>query len=217
MRDLKKQGLIFTDDPGSKAKLEHAVAPLVDSLTTNAADYTFYVVRFPRPNALALPGGSVIVTSDLLDLADRPEEIAGVVAHELAHVRLKHSLRKIVSAAGPYLVIRMFSRDGEGLFGVLGDGSQLLVQQSFSQSLELEADATGWDMLVRAHIDPRGLTDMLRKLKAIEDTTRGDPPGLEAFRSHPATEKRIQRLEAKWERLQDKSGFIDYNQAPPHS
>jgi len=214
MKQLRKQPITFSDDPGLRAKLDKAVAPLVRSLTTNAADFQFHVIKYPRPNAMALPGGYVIVTSDLLDMADRPEDIAGVVAHELAHVRLKHGIRMIVSAAGPYLVFKMFSRDGEGLFGVLGDGSQLLVRQSFSQSFELEADATGWDMLVRAHIDPRGLTDMLRRLKAIEDTSQGEPAEPEAFRSHPATGKRIQKLEDKWERLQNKTGFIDYNQPP---
>jgi predicted Zn-dependent protease len=212
MRELKHTQK-FTDDPRLKAKLDQAVAPLVRSLTTNAADYTFYVIDYPRPNALALPGGYVVVTSDLLDFADRPEEIAGVVAHELAHVRLKHGLRKIVSAAGPYVIFKMFSRDGDGLFGVLGNGSQLLIRQSFSQSLELEADSTGWDLLVRAHIDPRGLTDMLRKLEAIHAATGDESPELPALRSHPAMDVRVRRLEEKWERLKDKSGLADNSQA----
>jgi predicted Zn-dependent protease len=216
MHEIRKQKMIFMDDPGRKAKLDQAVAPLVSSLTTNAADFKFYIIEFPRPNAMALPGGYVIVTSDLLDLADRPEEIAGVVAHELAHVRLKHGLRKIIAAAGPYLIFQMFSRDGQGLFSVLGNGSQVLVQQSFSQSFEFEADATGWDMLVSAHIDPRGMAEMLRKFKAIQDTTQGERPEIQALESHPATEKRIERLDAKWERLKNKSGFIDYSQATLH-
>lgn len=201
----------FVENPKLQAKLDQAVAPLLGSVPTNGLNLRFYLMQHWMPNALALPGGQVVVTTDLLELADRPEEIAGVVAHELAHVTQKHALRKIISSAGPYLVCRLFMRDGSGLLGVLAGGSGLLVQQSFSQEYELEADAVGWDYLVKARIDPRGLTDMLRKLKAVQESRPELSGGIQAFSSHPATEKRIKRLEAKWRKLQNKSGFIDYN------
>jgi len=214
MKELRKH-LAFVEDPKRQAKLDRAVAPLVSSLSRPGLDLKFYLVEHPLPNACALPGGSVIVTTDLVDLADRPEEIAGVVAHEVAHVTQKHGLRKIISSTGPYLVFRMFMSDGRGLLGALGDGSQLLVRQSFSQQYEYEADSVGFDSLVAARIDPRGLSEMLRKLKAVQESGLGAPPQLQAFSTHPATQKRIQRLEAKWEKLPEKSGFIDYDQAPP--
>jgi predicted Zn-dependent protease len=95
--------------------------------------------------------------------------------------------------------------------GLIGDGSAILVGQSFSQEYELEADAVGFNYLVAAHINPRGLADMLRK---IEDEQRrfGDRLELRAFSSHPANEKRIQRLNAKWTKLKSKTGFIDFTQ-----
>jgi predicted Zn-dependent protease len=212
MTELRKH-LAFVEDPKRKAKLDRAVAPLVSVLSRPGLQFKFYIVEHPLPNACALPGGHVVVTTDLIDLADRPEEIAGVVAHEVAHVTQKHGLRKIISATGPYLIFRMFMSDGRGLLGALGDGSQLLVRQSFSQQYELEADSVGFDYLVAAHIDPRGLAEMLRKLKAVQDSRMGETPHLQAFSTHPATQKRIQRLETKWEKLKDKSGFIDYDQA----
>jgi Zn-dependent protease with chaperone function len=214
MKELHKH-LTFVEDPKRMAKLDRAVAPLVGSLSRPGLELRFHLVEHPLPNACALPGGNVVVTTDLIDLADRPEEIAGVVAHEVAHVTQKHGLRKIISSTGPYLIFRMFMSDGRGLLGALGDGSQLLVRQSFSQQYEFEADAVGFDYLVAAHVDPRGLTEMLRKLKAVQESGFGVPPQLQAFSTHPATEKRIQRLEAKWEKLPDKSGFIDYDEAKP--
>ena len=81
------------------------------------------------------------------------------------------------------------------------------MRQSFSQEYELEADSVGWDYLVAAQIDPRGLTDMLRKLKMVEDTTPGAGLQMGAFSSHPATQKRILRLEKKWSKLKNKTLF----------
>jgi beta-barrel assembly-enhancing protease len=94
---------------------------------------------------------------------------------------------------------------------VLAGGSQLLVSQSFSQEYELEADDTGWEYLVKARIDPRGLADMLKRLKTEQEQMKLVRVGPQAFSSHPATDKRIRRLEAKWQKFKDKSGFIEYD------
>ena len=89
---------------------------------------------------------------------------------------------------------------GSAVVGMVGGSSQLLVRQSFSQEYELEADAAGWDYLVAAKMDPRALSTMLRKLDQ-EQQIFSKIPGLKepgAFSSHPGTEKRIRRLDAKW-------------------
>lgn len=203
-----KQTETFTQDPKLIAKLDRAVAPLINALPKSQIQYQFYIVEDPTANAFALPGGHVLVTARLLELADRPEQIAGVVAHEIAHVTQKHGFRKIISSLGPYLIFRVFLGNSAGVLGVVGESSELLVNQSFSQEYELEADDVGWQSLVAAHIDPRGLPDMLRKLEAEQVKLAAAMPQLHAFSSHPATEKRIRRLDAKWDKLKDKSGFV---------
>jgi predicted Zn-dependent protease len=202
-----KQEVTFVVDPKMLARLDKGVLPLLVVLPTNQVQFQFYLLDHPLPNAFALPGGHVVVTTALLEMADRPEQIAGVVAHEIAHVTLKHGFRKIVSTAGPYLVCKLFLGDRGGLVGVLGAGSQMLVSQGFSQDYELEADAQGFDYLVGAHIDPRSLPDMLRKLQLQYDRMQGTYHPNGAFSSHPSTEKRIRRLEEKWDHLKDKSNF----------
>jgi predicted Zn-dependent protease len=72
----------------------------------------------------------------------------------------------MISAAGPFLIFRTFL--GGNSTSLLGAGSELLVTQGFSQEYELEADAVGFQYLVAAHIDPRGLAEMLGKLEAEE-------------------------------------------------
>jgi predicted Zn-dependent protease len=167
------------------------------------------------PNAFALPGGHVFVNTGLLKLADRPEEVLGAIAHEVAHVTEKHGFRKAISAAGPILIFRVFLGGGGGLGGVMAEGSDLLVRQSFSQEYETEADDAGWKLLVAANVDPRGLTGMLRKFQGFEVSQKHVEIMPRAFSSHPALEKRIARLEAKWEKLPRKTGFVELKPTPP--
>ncbi len=203
-----KQEETFVEDAKLKAKLDRAVTPLVAALPRSKIQYNFYILQDPVPNALAVPGGHVLVNTGLLDLAERPEEIAGAVAHEIAHVTQKHGFREIISSAGPFLICSVFLGGGGGLQGVLGDSADLLLRQSYSQKFELEADDVGWQYLVAARIDPRGMTDLLKKLEIEEHKQTGAEVEIAALSSHPATEKRIRRLEMKWRKLKDKSGFV---------
>ena len=207
MAELKKTETIV-QDPKLIAKLDRAVGPLMNRLPASQVQYRFYLVQEPMPNAFALPGGHVLVTTRLLELAERPEEIAGVVAHELAHVTQKHGFRQIISSAGPYLIFKVFLGHSAGVLPIVGDSSELLIRQSFSQEYELEADDVGWQSLVNAHIDPRGLANMLRKLEMEQQRMHLSGGQVNAFSSHPATAKRLQRLDAKWSKLKDKSSFV---------
>jgi predicted Zn-dependent protease len=204
----------FIQDTNLQAKVDLAVTPLMVSLPTNRIHFQFHIMEMPLANAFALPGGHVVVTTGLLKLVGRPEELAGAVAHEIAHVTQKHMFRQRISQMGPALVFQRFFGNQGGLVGVLGAGSQLLMTQSFSQEYELEADSVGWNYLVAAHIDPRGLTDVLRKLKDEEDRERISEMEFSGFRSHPTTQKRILRLEEKWKKLKQKSGFIQFEAQP---
>jgi len=201
-----KQSERFVDDPVLKAQLDRTMAPLLKVVPSRGIEFKSYILDNPLPNAFALPGGHVLVTTGLLQLAGRPEEVTAAVAHELAHVTQKHSFRQAISSAGPFLLFRMFF-GGRGVSGLIGRGSELLVSQSFSQDYELEADAVGWDYLVAARIDPRSLAEILRKLKAADP--KSEDSEIHAFSSHPTTEKRIKRLQAKWAKLKDKTAFIE--------
>src|SRR5439155_11851858 len=134
-------------------------------------EFNFYLMNDKLPNAFALPGGHIVVTSGLLELADNTE-LVGVIAHESAHVTRKHHARKIISAAGPFLMFGIFLHSGSGLGNLLSEGSGLMVRQGFSQEYESEADRVGWQYLVAAKIDPRGMISMFRKFKAEEARLR---------------------------------------------
>jgi predicted Zn-dependent protease len=91
----------------------------------------------------------------------------------------------------------------------VASGSELLITRSFSQEHELEADATGWNYLLAAHINPHACIDLLKKLKLEEDRMKDRDDLPQAFSTHPATAKRIKILEKKWSQLKDKGQFVD--------
>ena len=196
------------------AQLTALAAPLIQRLPLGNTKIRFYIVENPKPNAFALPGGHVVVNTGLLEMTDRPEELLGVLAHELAHVTQKHYAQKIISSSGPLIVFGVFLRSRDGLLNVLSTGSGVMIAQGFSQSYETEADDVGWKYLVAANIDPRGMTSMFRKFKIQEAKETG--PGLpQAFSSHPALNKRIARLEGKEKRLSPRADFLRLtNQIP---
>lgn len=188
-------------------QLAELAAPLLQVLPKGNTDVKFFIADEPEPNAFAMPGGFVVVNSGLLDLAERPEEIQGVLAHELAHVTQKHLVRKLVAASGPVLIFGVFLHSNSGLMNVLAGGSGLVIFQGFSKEFETEADEVGWKYLVAANIDPRGMTSMFRKFENWD----GSKLGMElpqAFSSHPLLRKRIARLEAKWAKLKRHDGFL---------
>jgi beta-barrel assembly-enhancing protease len=211
LEELKGE-LVFSINTNEVQRLEALARPLLDRLPSSQS-WQFYVLEEESPNAFAIPGGHIAVTRGLLDICDRPEQLLGVVAHEVAHVTRKHGFRQQVASAGPILVFQVFCSRG-GAMSVLAGGSALLVHQSFSQEYEKEADDTGWNYLVAANIDPRGMTEMFRKLQTYERAEEHARVLPKAFDSHPDMEKRITRLESKWKRLPRKSGFIDLNSEP---
>lgn len=198
-------------EPKLVAELNVLTAHLNRGLPKKDYVFQFHIIEEATENACALPGGHVLVTSGLLKLADKPEEIAGVLAHEIAHVTERHGFRQILSGAGPYLVVKVLFGDSGGLLSLIGNSSQVLVQQSFSRDYEREADDCAWKYLVAANIDPRGFIDCLKKFKVQEEKEKaGVHLEVRALNTHPPTEERIQRLEAKWKKLKRKSGFIEF-------
>lgn len=209
MAEVRKR-FLFEDDSNRVAQIAAAAAPLIAVLPPKERNLKFYIVDTDMPNAFALPGGQVVVTKGLLDMVDRPEQLLGVLAHEMAHVTQKHHARKVITAAGPLLVFGVFLHSRNGLMNVLTIGSGLLVVQGFSKEYESEADAVGWDYLVKARIDPHGMIEMFEKFRSWEGA-RNLVTLPEAFESHPALEKRIAVLERKEKKLRG----MQFQQLPP--
>ncbi|HEX5219938.1 MAG TPA: M48 family metallopeptidase [Verrucomicrobiae bacterium] len=199
----------FVENTTRLSGLNSVTAPLTNAIVVGTNTLTFFIAEDEEPNACALPGGYVVVTTGLLELVERPEELLGVVAHEVAHVKLKHSLRHAIAGSGPFVLFGVLMGAQGGVVGLLGNATDMVVQSGFSQEYETEADDEGWRILLAAKVDPRGMAEIFRKLDAYDQKLNPDGDALQALSTHPAMKERIARLEKKWRKLKKKEGFVD--------
>lgn len=148
--------------------------------------YEFYVTDDPAVNAYAMPGGFVVVHTGLLALAATPEEVAGVLAHEVRHVEGRHSLRSMVKSAGLMATLALVFGDTGGLVGI----ADQLIGLKFSRDHETEADRDGLAALVKAGINPQGMRDFFAKMAAQDKVSLG------WLSTHPASTDRFARMDA---------------------
>lgn len=152
--------------------------------------YQWYVADDPAINAFAVPGGYVVVNTGLIQAADSAEEVAGVLAHEVQHVELRHTLKNLVHSLGLRAALALALGDVSG--STLGDTAATLGELKFSRELESEADQKGLAALRQAGISPQGMVSFFAKLAKQEKGAT--PPAL--LSTHPASEGRMQKLRA---------------------
>ncbi|MGH8661998.1 MAG: M48 family metalloprotease, partial [Burkholderiales bacterium] len=138
-------------------------------------------------NAFALPSGIIVMTDELVKLARSDQEIIAVLAHELGHVRHRHTMRRLLESSATALIIAGITGDIASTTSLAAAAPTLLLQTKYSREHEREADAYAIAMLRKSGIEPRHFAAILRRLEG-EAPRRG---GLPAFlSSHPPTEER---------------------------
>jgi predicted Zn-dependent protease len=173
------------------------ITPLVD-LPSERGKWDVVVVREESANAFALPGGHIGVHSGMLDLLDGQDELATIIAHEVAHLKARHGAERVSQrfAASQALGITQALVFGEGastdekqLMSLLGLGVQVGVILPYSRTHEREADLVGLDLMARAGFDPRASVDVWQ---AMQQRAGGRPP--EWLSTHPHPESRIEEI-----------------------
>lgn len=173
----------------AQARGQAALRRLTERLAATVdTRYTFNVsaVDLPVVNAVAAPGGYIVLFSGLLDVVESSDEVAGVLAHEMAHVIKRHPTRAVIREAGLSILADVLVGDSTSAWIVAGVG-EVLVTLSYSRQDETEADETALSMLRTANIRADGLARFLDRLAKTE----GDLSGPLAFLSgHPPSEAR---------------------------
>ena len=195
---LQAQGL-FTDSrlPSEhQARLRAAFARAVDAAHP-AAQRPAYQLRFHAsrigPNALALPGGTIVLTDALATMFhDDDAVLVGVLAHELGHVQARHGLRALVQVTLLGAVTGLVFGDFSSL---VAGSATLMGQLAYSRDAEREADGASIRLMQAAGIDPAVMVRLFERLAAHRRDTDGPSLGI-ALASHPADAERIARFRA---------------------
>ena len=141
------------------------------------------------PNAMALPGGIIVLTDELVELADSKDEIMAVLAHEIGHVEMRHAMRSILQDSIIAAAITAVTSDAASLSAAVAGLPVILAQTKYSREFETAADTFAFDLLNDKGRSPEAFASIMQKLSV----TMGH--GASAFNymsTHPVTEERVQ-------------------------
>ncbi|MEZ5840090.1 MAG: M48 family metalloprotease [Hyphomicrobiales bacterium] len=202
--------------------LEKRLGPVVARLVSASDDpsqpYRVTILNSPTVNAFALPGGYLYVTRGLLALAGDTSEVAAVLAHEIAHVTMRHAIeredRAKAAAVASQVVADVLNDEAKARATLAASELELA---SFSRSQELQADAIGVRTIARAGFDPYAAARFLKAMDRFADLAKaGTDKNPDFLSSHPSTPERVQRAVEQARQhgpagsgLVDRDGYLD--------
>jgi len=193
MLDSKKSGTAFECGTADREKSAQAVLEKLVGTLEQAADLPIplrvTVVRTSDANAITLPGGTVYVFRGLIDKSQAPDELAGVLAHELGHVAHRDSTRAVLQGAGLSFLFGMLLGDFVG-GGAVVLAAKVILQTSYSREVEGAADRFAVELMSKLGADARALGTILER---IAGSTHSGP---KILLDHPETEARIAAINA---------------------
>ena len=162
-------------------------------------DYQIFIANYDSPNAFAMPGGVIVVTKGLLDTFETEGELASVIAHEIGHIELSHCFDHIRFK----LLSEKISMKSAGW---LADYAiYLLMNHTFSKTIENEADNYGFEIIKKSVYDPYSTSNAFKKFQEYVEKNYGNDENKHAeilrdyFMSHPPLKIRINEFESKAE------------------
>ena len=150
------------EGPQGRGQLDRLAARLAGTSTGAAEMPRISILDHAVINAFALPGGRILVMRGLLDDVEGPDELAGVLAHEIGHIRERHALQGLMESLGIGFFFGLLLGDVGTAAGAVG--GDILLKQSYSRELERAADDHALEVLIDAGIDAGGLFRFFRRL-----------------------------------------------------
>lgn len=143
-----------------------------------------HVIRNSEINAFALPDNHMVVYTGLIEYADNAEEVAGVMAHEIAHMEKNHVMKKLVKEVGLEMLFAITG--GDAGFEILRQTGKTLSSSAFDREQEREADEYAVETLARANVDPQHLSNLFFRLSQKHSI----PEGFAWISTHPDSKDR---------------------------
>jgi predicted Zn-dependent protease len=176
-------------------KVVRPILKMVDQLCLangiKSSSIKVHVVNNKEINAFAMPGRHLVVHTGLIQFADHQEEIAGVVAHEIAHIQSGHVVKKLGKEIGLSILINLTLGDAGS--EVVRNAISTLSSTAYDRSLEKEADLKAVDYMLKAKMNPKMLSSFLLKLAEQSAT----PEILQWMNTHPDSRERVKYINAK--------------------
>ncbi len=179
--------LYTLDQPIDSAKSE-LVQTFFDSLHWEKTyPYRIVVIGSDNVNAFALPAGHIVVLRPILNELDSYESFAALLAHESAHVELRHPTKSLVRGVSTSLILALALGDAGGVGNILLQNAEMLNSLTYSRRMERQADLSGACYLAQAGVDPRGMIRLMEVFKKHASRLQN----IEFINSHPALDTRI--------------------------
>lgn len=182
------------DDPLILEPCRDIVRHLTPHAGLAGLEFNVAVIDSPDVNAFCLPGGRIVIFTGLLKKARTPEEVAGVLSHEMAHATLRHGLQTAVRSAGVVVAAELLIGDAAGLVALGAELGQQAALTSYSREQETEADVEGVRMLHAAAIDPLSLAEFFEHLRQDGQDV---PAAIAWISTHPQHDVRIASIRAR--------------------
>ena len=154
------------------------------------AKFRILLIDTDDVNAVALPGGTIMIFRGLIDAVETPEQLASVIGHEMTHVTNRHALRRIAQSVGLIAAFEIMIGDVGGIIALGAEVFQHAALSSYSQGDEHEADLGGVQLLHAAGIDPRAAAESLQAIPHLELHE-----SVSWLVSHPNTGARVEAIE----------------------
>ncbi len=172
-------------------------------------EYNFAVLKSEAVNAFAAPGGYVFVTRGLLRKVTSEAELAGVLAHEIAHITEKHILQVIQRSKAlsglSKVTLATLGGDPDRFDAIIGTAMKKLFDEGLDRQKEFDADRKGMALAAHVGYDPEGIVSVLETLRV----DRGPDEERSLFRTHPSAEQRLNELQPVLSGLQEPpSGWV---------
>lgn len=201
MAQIRKMGQVVEDPLITEYvnEIGHRIAAQANN--DGIYDFSFFVIEDPVINAFALPGGFIGVHTGLLEATRNEDELAGVLAHEVAHVTQRHIARSIHSGQRQSMMsmaimlgailAAVAGADGDAVQGAIAVAQGTAAQQqiNFTRSNEYEADRVGIEALANAGFDPQGMASFFEVISRSNTPMEYRTP--EFLRTHPVSSARI--------------------------
>ena len=199
--EMLRQEAQFVEDPEVVGYVAEVGRRIIAHIGPYYFPFKFYVIKDESLNAFAVPGGYIFVNTGLLEEIDREDELAGVLAHELAHVQARHLAKRIEKltrlniASAAVTIVGLLLGRGEMGQAIAVTSSALAATRalSYSRADEEEADRLGFQYLTAAGYDPRGFIEVFNKIVRHRWLLSENIPSY--LLTHPGTAERITYLE----------------------